>query len=99
MALRAQRGAASAMLGVLMHDGNAVAAEFERDPAQAGGGLDFGADARGAGEGDEIDSGVAHQRRPDGFAIEHVEHAGRSAGIDEDLRQLRSSRRATAAAP
>ena len=75
-------------IGVLVHDGDAVAAEFERDPAQPRCRLDLSAGARRTGEGDEIDPGIADQRRADDVAIEHVEHAGGRAGLDEDLRQL-----------
>ena len=71
-----------------MDDGHAVAAQFERDPAQSRGGLDLGSGARRTGKGDEIDAGIADQRGADNVAIEYVEHAGGSSGIDEDLRQL-----------
>src|SRR5512136_952529 len=71
-----------------MHDSYAIAAQFEGHTAQSGRRLDFGADAGGAGEGDEIDARVAHQLGPDAIAIEHVEHAGRGAGVDENPRQF-----------
>ena len=50
--------------------------------------LDLGADAARAGEGDEIDIRMTHERRADEIAVEHVHRAGRRAGIDEQLGDL-----------
>ena len=51
-----------------MDDERAVAAEFQGDPLEAGVGLDAPADLGAAGEGDDLEAVVAHQRFGPGAA-------------------------------
>ncbi len=81
-------------IGVVVHDGGAIAAQLQRNAPQPARRFDGSPSAARPGERDEFDARVGHQRRTDlGAAVHHVEHAGRQAGFDDKLGQAMDDER------